>query len=57
MSWLLAWLIVNALVLVWRVLVVFPQVKTKDQSVLEEGAAGSLAGPNRSPFPRYRKAA
>ena len=33
MKWLLAWMILNALVFVWRVLVVWPQLKTKDQSV------------------------
>jgi len=42
MKWLLAWLILNALVFVWRVLVVLPQLKSKDQSVREEGAAGTL---------------
>jgi hypothetical protein len=39
-GWLLVWLIVNALFVVWRVLVVSPQLKTTDQSVRE--AAGTL---------------
>jgi len=39
MKWLLAWLILNALVFVWRVLVVWPQLKTKDQSFSVEGAS------------------
>lgn len=29
MTWLLAWLILNATVLVWRVLVAFPQVSAE----------------------------
>ena len=32
MKWLLAWMILNALVFVWRVLVVWPQLKAKDRS-------------------------
>jgi hypothetical protein len=39
MKWLLAWMILNALVFVWRVLVVWPQLKTKDQSVSAGGAS------------------
>jgi hypothetical protein len=39
-GWLLVWLIVNALFVVWRVFVVSPQMKTKDQSVRE--VAGTL---------------
>jgi len=38
MKWLLAWMILNVLVFVWRVLVVWPQLKTKDQSVSVGGA-------------------
>jgi hypothetical protein len=39
MKWLLAWMILNALVFVWRVLVVWPQLKTEDQSVSVGGAS------------------
>ena len=39
MKWLLAWMILNALVFVWRVLVVWPQLKTKDESVSVGGAS------------------
>ena len=39
MKWLLAWMILNALVFVWRVLVVWPELKTKDQSVSVGGAS------------------
>jgi hypothetical protein len=39
-GWLLVWLIVNAMFVVWRILVVFPELKTTDQSVRE--AAGTL---------------
>jgi hypothetical protein len=39
MKWLLAWMILNALVFVWRILVVWPQMKTKDQSVSDGGAS------------------
>jgi hypothetical protein len=39
MKWLFAWLILNAVVFVWRVLVVWPQLKAKDQSVSVDGAS------------------
>ena len=39
-GWLLFWLIVNALLVVWRVLVVSSQPKTSGQSVRE--TAGTL---------------
>ena len=45
MKWLLAWMILNALVFVWRVLVVWPQLKTKDQSVSVGGASVDHARP------------
>jgi len=34
-GWLLVWLIINALFVVWRILVVSPELKTTDQSVRE----------------------
>jgi hypothetical protein len=51
MKWLLAWLIFNALVLVWRSLVVLPQVKTaaafsRPPSETEMAPALHLPGPS-----------
>ena len=45
MKWVLAWMILNALVFVWRVLVVWPQLKTKDQSISVGGASVDHARP------------
>jgi hypothetical protein len=33
MSWLLAWLILNALVLAWRLRAAMPEIKTRRQSI------------------------
>jgi hypothetical protein len=40
MSWLLAWLILDAIIFVWRLLVAVPEIKTERQLV---GAKRSLA--------------
>lgn len=32
-EWLLVWLIANALLVVWRVLITYPELTTTDQSV------------------------
>jgi hypothetical protein len=45
MKWVLAWMILNALVFVWRVLVVWPELKTRDQSVSVGGASVDHARP------------
>jgi hypothetical protein len=37
MTWLLAWLIFNALVLVWRVLMVSTRIEVRDRPVRREG--------------------
>lgn len=37
MTWLLAWLIFNALVLVCRVLIVSTRIETRDRPVSREG--------------------
>lgn len=36
MTWLLAWLIFNALILVWRVLMVSTRTETRDRPVSRE---------------------
>jgi len=51
MKWLLVWLIFNALVFVWRSLVVLPQVKTaaafsRPPSETEMAPALQLPGPS-----------
>jgi hypothetical protein len=33
MSWLLAWMILNAIIFVWRLLVAMPKIKTERQLV------------------------
>jgi hypothetical protein len=38
MGWLLAWLIVNALFVVWWALVISSEMETRDRSVRGEGA-------------------
>lgn len=50
MKWLLAWIILNALVFVWRVLVVWPQLKAKDQSVSVRSANVDRARAPASPI-------
>jgi hypothetical protein len=54
MKWLLAWLILNALILVWRVLVVWPQLKAKNQFV---GVGGTDVDGARTPANRIHAAA
>lgn len=49
MKWLFAWLILNALVFVWRVLMVWLQLKAKDQSVSIGGASFDHARTRASP--------
>ena len=48
MSWLLAWLILNAIIFVWRLLVAVPEIKTERQLV---GAKRSLAFIDRAKVP------
>ena len=54
MKWLLAWMILNALVFVWRVLMVWPQLKTRDQSV---GVGGANVDHAPTPANRIQAAA
>jgi hypothetical protein len=54
MKWLLAWMILNALVFVWRVLVVWPQLKTKDPFV---GVGGPNLDHARTPANRIQATA
>jgi hypothetical protein len=53
MKWLLGWLVLNALVFAWRVLVMWPQLKAKDQSV---SAGGASADHMRTPARRIQAA-
>jgi hypothetical protein len=43
MTWLLAWLIFNALVLVWRVLMVSTRIEVRDRPVRREGGVDAVA--------------
>ena len=54
MKWLLAWMILNVLVFVWRVLVVWPQLKTKDPFV---GVGGPNLDHARTPANRIQATA
>jgi hypothetical protein len=44
MRWLLAWLVFNALVVVWRLLVTLPKLKAGHEAVRDE-RAGAVTGP------------
>lgn len=46
MRWLLAWLVFNALVVVWRLLVTLPKPKTGHEDTAREERAGAVTGPS-----------
>ena len=51
MKWLFGWLVLNALVFAWRVVVMWPQLKAKDQSV---SVGGASADQTRTPARRIQ---